>query len=171
METGVSIAVVSAVVGSMKVPSRHGIVQLVDMVVLLSSTSACTEQKAWPLLCEMRPSQPVAYTSTWLSHCHSSAWLSNTVPFPSRAALWNAVPSARQGCMMEGSVPSHARLPQQSQLLVPRQRTQAYGVGNPCASTCTMGTDALVPGLWSLRCPVIQALSPLSWRLSGRTCR
>ena len=36
--------------------------------------------------------------------------------------------------------------------------------------TCTTGTACRVPGLWSLRCPVIQAFRPLSCRRSGRTC-
>ena len=36
--------------------------------------------------------------------------------------------------------------------------------------TWTTGTAERVPGLWSLRCPVIQAFSPFSCRLSGRTC-
>ena len=36
--------------------------------------------------------------------------------------------------------------------------------------TCTTGTAERVPGLWSLRCPVIQAFSPFSCRLNGRTC-
>ena len=37
-------------------------------------------------------------------------------------------------------------------------------------STCTTGISALVPGLWSLRWPVIQARSVLSFCRSGRTC-
>ena len=38
-------------------------------------------------------------------------------------------------------------------------------------STCARGTASRVPGLWSLRCPVIQAFSAFSCRRSGRTCR
>ena len=37
-------------------------------------------------------------------------------------------------------------------------------------STCASGTASRVPGLWSLRCPVIQAFSVFNCRLSGRTC-
>ena len=37
-------------------------------------------------------------------------------------------------------------------------------------STCTTGTEARVPGLWSFLCPVIQAFRPFSCRLRGRTC-
>lgn len=37
-------------------------------------------------------------------------------------------------------------------------------------STSTTGTPERVPGLWSLRCPVIQAFSVFSCLLRGRTC-
>ena len=37
-------------------------------------------------------------------------------------------------------------------------------------STCSTGTAARVPGLWSFRCPVIHAFKPLSCRRRGRTC-
>lgn len=36
--------------------------------------------------------------------------------------------------------------------------------------TWTTGTADLVPGLWSLRCPVIHAFNCFSCRRSGRTC-
>lgn len=39
-----------------------------------------------------------------------------------------------------------------------------------CSRTCTTGTAIRVPGLWSLRWPVIQARRPVSCLRSGRTC-
>lgn len=38
-------------------------------------------------------------------------------------------------------------------------------------STCTTGTACLVPGDWSFRCPVIQAVSVLSCLRKGLTLR
>ena len=50
------------------------------------------------------------------------------------------------------------------------ERCLTLSVTDVTTFTWTTGTAARVPGLWSLRCPVIQAFSVFSCRLSGRTC-